>query len=643
MIEKTIKHQQKINIDIDLDLDNNEALIKKGLLFKSQKKYQEAIFCFKKILKENPLHIGTLNNLGGTYKEMGKTLDAERLFYQVLEFQPDYLPAHANLALIYLEKKEYQAAIEHSNKAYKTFQNNPDFLFNFALILERINDFPKAIKLYEKAISINPNHYKSYINVSALKILIGDLINAEEYLSNCVKRFPNNYRVLNNIGLCYEEQGKIKQAFEFYKKAALAEQTENIAKSNLLFAMHYQPCINGEILYQMHCQWANFLEKECYDFENVYKNDQKINIGYLSPDFRVHPVATFLYPILLNHNRKFFRIICYSQVVHQDDMTERIKKQCTKWVDITSLTDKEACSSIQRDQIHILVDLAGYSKNNRINIFAMKPAPVQISYLGYPGTTGLKQIDYRLTDKWADPQEHNSLHTEKLIRMPHCFLCYEPGEAMPEVSSLPALKNSFITLGSFNRMSKLNDNILEVWAKIMVRQKNTLLILKAQAFHDPLVKKRIINFFENIGVKRNRLILLERLNSRMEHLKLYNKIDIALDTFPYHGTATTCQALWMGVPVVTLQGNAHVSRVSVSILKTIGLSDCVALSKKEYIDKVCNIANNIDLLSCLRKNLRKLIQDSPLYQSKKFVLQLEQQYQKLWQKYLMNKKIQIKY
>ena len=620
-------------------MKQNETILKKGLFYKSQRKYQKAIKCFQKVLFNSPNHADAFNNLGATYKEMGKIVEAEKIFSEVIIHQPDYSPAHANLALIFLNKNDFQNARHHSIKAYKDFQTNPDFLFNYGLIMEKLNEFDQAIGLYGKAVQIDPNHYKANVNLSVLKILMGDLSDAEKILLDSIQRFPGKNKPLNNLGLCYEEQGKIQQAIDFYEKAALSEKTGLQARSNLLFTMHYLPDISAEMLYKVHCKWNTFPNNKIFHFENSYdKSDQILNIGYLSPDFRIHPVATFLYPILLNHNRKQFKIFCYAQIDQTDDMTEKIKKLCTNWVDITSLSDEEVCNAIQKDNIQILIDLAGHSKNNRMKIFAMKPAPVQISYLGYPGTTGLKQIDYRITDQCADPKENDSFHTEKLVRMPHCFLCYDPKESMPDISSLPALKNGFITLGSFNRMSKLNDNVLDMWAEIMIRQKNTRLILKAQAFHDFEIKKRVNNFFEKKGVKKNRLILLERIASRIEHLKLYHKIDIALDTFPYHGTATTCQALWMGIPVISLQGKAHVSRVSTSILNTLGLNDFIALSSEEYIDKVCKLSANINLLSFLRTKLRIIFQNSPLHQSKNFVSHLEHQYRKMWQNFLNNEK-----
>ncbi|MBF0452305.1 MAG: tetratricopeptide repeat protein [Candidatus Magnetomorum sp.] len=612
-----------------------EFLFQKGLFYKSTHQYTDAVSCFQEMLLIQADHIDAINNLGATFKEMGQKQDAQACFFKALNLQPNYPPAHANLALLFLDKKKYQLAFDHAQRAYNNFQSNAVFLFHYGLILEKLNHLPDAAIQYEKAVLIDPNYFAPANNLSIIKILMGDLIDAENLLLDCIKRFPERYKPLINLGLCYEEQGEIQKAIDYYEKAAFMENTDTLTRSNFLFSLHYHPECNANLLYKYHLKWCVYPNLNKYkQTKNNFDQDQNpINIGYLSPDFRTHPVASFLHPILLNHDKRQFQIICYAHINSADAMTEKIKSLSTKWVDISSMSDDAVCQKIQKDRIHILVDLAGHSKNNRLGIFAMKPAPIQVSYLGYPGTTGLDQIDYRITDQWADPKEFEPFYTETLARMPQCFLCYHPEYQTPEVSCLPALNNGFITLGSFTRMSKVNPYLLEIWAKMLTCLPNSRLILKAQAFHDPLISKRILTFFEKKGIDTHRLTVLERTPSRLEHLKLYHQIDIALDTFPYHGTTTTCQALWMGVPVITLQGQAHVSRVSVSILNTLGLNDCIAQTSEEYIEKVICLSENIHFLTQLRQNLRAIVQQSPLHQSEKFITDLEQLYRWMWHQY----------
>ena len=611
-------------------------LLQKGLAYKANRLFNEAINCFKKIIFLEPKHLDAINNLGATYKDLGEKDKASKYFFDVLTLQPDYPIAHANLALVFLNAKEYKTAYFHFQKAFQSFQNNADFLFHYGLTLEKLNFLKEAAVEYERAVRIDPNYYAAMNNLSIIKILMGELTEAEKILLSGIKRFPGKEKLLTNIGLCYEEKGEIHKAIHYYKKAATMEKNGTQARSNLLFAMHYLENINMKKLYDVHSRWCTYpnqimLKRDSNKHHNI---QQIINIGYISPDLRTHPVASFLYPILLNHNKYQVNIFCYSNSENFDMMSEKLKKLSTKWVDISSLTDQDVCHEIQKDNIHILVDLAGHSKRNRLGVLAMKPAPVQLSYLGYPGTTGIEQIDYRLTDQWADPEDFEPFYHEKIVRMPDSFLCFDPEYKFPEIHSLPALKNKYITLGSFNRMSKLNPFILERWATILKHLPDSRLLLKAQAFHDSGIVKKIQIFFEQMGVNKKRLILYERTASRTDHLKMYHNIDIALDTFPYHGTTTTCQALWMGVPVITLIGNAHVSRVSMSILKTMGLTEFIATTSDEYVNKVIHLSNNLHLLSQLRKNLRAIGMNSPLHQSKTFVKHLERIYKMMWEHHI---------
>jgi len=542
---------------------------------------------------------------------------------------------HANQAAYFLEKKQPQQALEHARKAYDNCQEQPQFLYHLGLIWLELNDLHQAARYFFKVITIDSQHYGAIVNLALIKIMLGELHNAETMLLKRNQTFPGEYDTLLNLAFCYEQQGQVDKAIAYYQKAAATNHKEKInAINSQLFLLHYQWGITAEKLYAQHCRFSEYqLNKDAFTFNmQEYMSQPKINIGYVSPDFKSHPVGSFMFPIVKYHNRQLFNIFCYSATEQMDQMTQIFQSFAFKWMDIRSLSNETICQAIQKDHIHILVDLTGYTKNNHIEIFAMKPAPIQVSYLGYPGTTGLSQIDYRITDQWADPPELESFYSEKLVRMPHCFLCYDPEYQSPDVADLPAKENGWISFGSFNRMPKLNDKILEIWAQILMHIHNSRLFLKTKAFNEPLIRKKIYNFFEKRGIEKKRLIVLDHLPSRYDHLSLYNQMDIALDTFPYHGTTTTCQALWMGVPVITLEGQPHVSRASVSILHAIGLQECIAKTPDEYIDKAIQLSGDIPFLSQLRHQLRDLIRSSPLHQSQKFVIELEGIYHRMWNK-----------
>jgi predicted O-linked N-acetylglucosamine transferase (SPINDLY family) len=305
--------------------------------------------------------------------------------------------------------------------------------------------------------------------------------------------------------------------------------------------------------------------------------NRRLRIGYLSPDFCRHSVAFFIESLLAAHDRSAFEILCYANVSQTDIITERLQGLADKWRDIVHLSDQQVAELVRADAVDILVDLVGHTVNNRLLVFARKPAPVQISYLGYPNTTGLSTIDYRLTDAWADPPGRaDRFHTETLVRLQGGFLCYQPWPGTPEVSPLPALTSGHITFASFNNATKVNPEVIALWSKILRLLPNARLIMKALQLGDIGTRQRFAQLFEQNGVSMERVELLGWASSTAEHLELYNRVDIGLDPFPYNGTTTTCEALWMGVPVIVLAGNTHAARVGVSLL-----SSCASVYAKE--------------------------------------------------------------
>jgi predicted O-linked N-acetylglucosamine transferase (SPINDLY family) len=616
-----------------------QSVLKKGLTHKRHKRYQDAMACFQKILTIQDKHLDANTQMGECLRKAGRLNDAHKYFAKVLAINPDYPPVHAYLASLFLQKKQPDQALFHAKKAEDHFNNDLQFLYHYGLILFVLNKLHMAANQFTKVLKIDSNHYGAIINLSLTKILIGEIKNAEAMLLNLNKADPGNYDTLINLGFCNEQQGQIEQAIDYYKKAGLTNNKNKLnAYSGQLYLHHYQWDISPETLYNVHCQFLEQLEKTnvCHFNIKDYSSQAKINIGYISPDFRNHPVGFFIHPIIKNHDKTLFNIFCYSTTVQNDGMTQKIKETVYKWVDIRSLSHDAICQAIQKDCIHILVDLAGHTTNNFIGIFAMKPAPVQVSYLGYPGTTGIPQIDYRITDQWADPPGAGKYYTEKLVRMPNCFLCYQPESQAPPVGDLPANRSGWISFGSFNRIPKLNDNILEIWAQILKRMDKSRLFLKTKTFNDPAVQKKIKHFFENKGIETNRLILLGHSLTREQHLRMYNQMDIALDPYPYHGTTTTCEALWMGVPIITLEGKAHVSRASVSILQNIGLHDCIAKTPEDYINKAIQMGSDISFLGLLRQQLRSIVGSSPLCQLQKYISNLERMYQWMWNEYTKN-------
>jgi predicted O-linked N-acetylglucosamine transferase (SPINDLY family) len=584
-------------------------------------------------------HIDALNQMGERYRQSGRLEKAAQYFQKALALNKSYAPVHANLAAYFLQINNPTQALNHAKRAEIQLDGDAQFLYHYGLIYIALNKIHQAANYFTKVLNIAPEHYGAIINLSLIKMLLGEIKDAESMLLDRNKAFPNEYNTLINLGFCCEQQCLIDQAIDFYQQAALTGDNNKInAYSGQVFLRHYQWNSTSETLYKHHCTFSEQLKKKnVYQFNiEKYLKQPKINIGYVSPDFRKHPVGNFIYPILKNHNQSLFNVYCFSSTEQMDSMSEKIKDVVFQWTDINSLSNEAICNEIHKESIHILVDLAGHTKSNRIEVFAMKPAPIQMSYLGYPGTTGLSQIDYRITDSWADPPGEGKYYAEQLVRMPNCFLCYHPDLQISQPSGLPSEKNGWITFGSFNRMPKMNNTILEIWASILKRLKKSRLLLKTKAFKDPDIQKKIKKFFENKGIESNRLILLQFSPTQAQHFSLYNQMDIALDTYPYHGTTTTCEALFMGVPVITLKGQVHVSRASVSILHNVGLQDCIANTPEEYMYKAIQMASNIPLLRQIRQQLRTIVISSSLCDTQNYISDLERKYLWMWNQYPKN-------
>ncbi|MBF0450901.1 MAG: tetratricopeptide repeat protein [Candidatus Magnetomorum sp.] len=603
-----------------------ELLRKKGLFFKNNGQYQDAVHCFEEALTLCPDDIETINLLGESFIETGELKKGQQCFFKTIQLQSNCAQGHTNLAKSFFGQNDFHQALYHALEALPSNKNNDGFLYFLGLTFQKISKYKEAIKYYQESINLNPNLSVAWNNLGIVYTLLGQLTNAEHIFKQGIQRFPDNYKLLLNLGRCYDEQGQSDTGLFYYSKAASLTERESQARSNLLFALHYQMDLTPENLYRAHCSWAVSTKKKDA-FRNALPT-HPIHIGYVSSDFKLHPVSSFFYSILLNHDQERFQLFCYAHVDQPDAMTEKMKQCVRHWRNISMLSDDEVYHLIQKDRIHILVDLSGHSDNSRLRIFTMQPAPIQVTYLGYPGTTGLNQMDYRITDAWADPPENDAFNSETLIRMPHCFLCYTPLIQFLTVNALPAQKNGFITLGSLNRLPKINSQVLEIWAQILLNIPRSHLVLKSMAFNDTLITRRMWAFFENKGIDKNRIELIHLTNTIKEHLLCYHQIDIALDTFPYNGTTTTCEALWMGVPVITLEGKAHVSRVTTSILKNIGLTECIARTTDDYIHIAIALSKNINLLSHMRQHLRTIFKASPLSQANSFVAALEEKY--LW-------------
>lgn len=592
--------------------NNEKALNNLGITLRRLYRHREALSCFEQAAALNPASPEVLNNLANTFRKLGETGKALTSYQRAVSLNPGFAQAHNNLGNI----------------------------------LRQLGRFDKALVSYKTAGDLKPDDAGILNNIGITLQLQGRLSHALTSFKHALEIAPNYPEGHNNLGNLLMEKGMVEEASGCYKKAISIRPDFSVAHSNLLLSMNYSSKAGSHEIFDAHKKWAaqHVAESHTVNWGQDCDTDkkQRLRIGYVSPDFRRHPVSCFIEPILANHNQDDFEIFCYSNVASEDNVTARFKTLPITWRNIHPLGDQEAADLIIRDSIDILVDLAGHTQGNRLLLFRRKPAPVQVTYLGYPNTTGLFEMDYRITDGLADPPGiSEDFYSEKIVRLAHGFLCYQPVKDAPEPSDLPALSNDFVTFGSFNNLAKTTPKVIKLWAEILLAVPNSRLIMKYKSLADKGARKEVLEIFRSAGIDNayERIELLGFTPTLSEHLKMYNRIDLALDTFPYNGTTTTCEALWMGVPVITLTGENHSSRVGVSILSQVNLFETITVNREEYLKTAVNLAMDTNRLAQLRSGLRNMVSRSTLIDGALFLNSLETAYRKMWERWCEKQKI----
>jgi len=494
-----------------------------------------------------------------------------------------------------------------------------------------------ARKLFRKSIAEDENCVTAYNALGLVYSSIGELSKAMECIERALSIRDDYVEALNNKASLLMVSGDPQGAFECYNKALSITPDHSYIRSNKLLSMNYLPDCTQEQIYNESVMWISGKEIErCPDFlyDIPETRPEKLRIGFVSPDLRTHSVSYFLEQLFSNIDRKKYEIVCFSDAAKSDSVTEKFKSYSDGWHDVYGVLHTELTKIIAKDSVHILFDLAGHTSNNRLEVFAGKPAHIQVSWLGYPNTTGLTEIDYRITDEIADPDGvTDRWYTEKLVRLAGGFLCYSPPGDSPEISDFPFERNGYVTFGSFNNIAKISPEVIETWSSILVRTENSVVVLKNWYFSDAAIRTKFLTLFASHGVGPDRIIMLPATATLKEHLESYNSIDIALDTFPYNGTTTTCEALWMGVPVVTFAGDHHASRVGASILSHAGFPELVGGNRSDYVDITLNAARDIVARSGYRKSVRERFQASSLCDGKKFSKSFEKSLEDMWKSY----------
>ena len=507
-----------------------------------------------------------------------------------------------------------------------------NLILNVAAILWKIGQEQRAEQCYRGLLKWGPSAVV-YDRLGCFYQSTGRMTEAVECQRRAMETEPDRPELLANLARALLETGQVTDGIELLRRAVEKMPQNPQIYSNLLFHLHHLPQLNPQKLFDEHKRWGHIhapISRAKTSHYNTPDPDRKLRIGYISPDFHRNSVAYFFESLLDGHNRQIVETYGYASVEFQDQFTRRFREKFDCYRNVCRLDDESLAELIEQDGIDILVDLAGHTGGNRLIAMAYKPAPIQVTYLGYPDTSGMQAIDYRLTDALVEPPEAQKFYTEELVFLPDGFLCYRPPDFAPTVTPLPADEKGHITFGSFNSSCKVNPVIAELWSEILKADKNHHLILKLKGGDEPEIKERCLGCFERFGIGPEKLNVCG-WKTPPEHLQLYSRVDIALDTFPYNGTTTICEALWMGVPVVSLIGSKHhVSRVGLSILSRVGLEFFAASDPSEYINKALALAENRQSLAQIRSSMRARIATSGLCHAKAFARQLETAYRKMW-------------
>lgn len=594
--------QQQARKYLDLALSrspqNPDILNNLAIVHKTMGRPDKALDCYDKALHAAPSSFELHNNMGNVLTALGRIDEALEHFDQALTLRPDSVAALVNLGNAYRRQGAFAKALDCYKKARRLAPHDPRVLNNLALAWQDAGSLAKARLFFEQALAVDPEHAEA----------------------------------MNNLGNVLLAQGLAAEAMLRYQEAVELLPDFFKARSNLLLAMNYLPCEKGAVLDKhrgWQQAWAELGHQPVFAAAPETALPERIRVGYVSADFRRHPVTCFVEPILGHHDRQHVEVFCYANVGRPDPVTERLQGQA-RWRDIFPLHDDDAAELIRKDQIDILVDLSGHTQGTRLPLFARGPAPVQATYLGYPNTTGLAAMGYRITDEVSDPAGEEQFYAEKLERLPHGFLCYQPAVEVAAASAPPCAANGFVTFGSFNNPAKMSDAVVRLWVEILTELPDARLRLKYKALDDPAVRDLVLARFERQGLAKpgSRLQLTGFMARPEDHFSAYDQVDIGLDTFPYNGTTTTFEALWMGVPVITLEGDRHAGRVGTSILTHAGLPELIARQENEYVAKAVGLARDGERLSTMRRKLRRQLKNSPLMDGASFCRKLEAAYRK---------------
>lgn len=596
----------------------------------------ESIYYLEQAKSIQPEFIDTYINLGSIFNVKKEYEKAVEVLKDGIKKNPKRIDLYVTLAESYIGLQNFDTALSILNSARYFQSDSPVVLNGVGNVYLHQNELGKAKEYYCNALRIKPDMADAHCNLGNIMRRWNQLDEAVLCFQNSLRFKPKNSLAMNNLGEALLARGDFTDALAVFQEMVGIDPTDNVIIDNLLLLMNYDPDFSAEQIFNAHKSYCSRFSIQNRKKCSHRKHGKKLRVGYLSPDFCKHPSASILLPLFKNHDSQRIEFFGYSQTVYQDEITEQFRNLAYGWRAIEGYNDREVFNLIQEDQIDILVDCAGHMSGNRLGVFALQAAPLQITGIGYPNTTGLQTIDYRLSDAIVDPCSEESYYTEKLLRLENGFCCYEPLHNTPSVTLPPVKRTGNITFGSTHTLARLNQKVLMLWADVLRAVPDSRLLIVRNTLCESVVN-RLSKMFAEYKIDPQRIIFQKTIPDS-GHMNVYKEIDILLDTFPWSGHVTACEALWMGVPVVTLKGDRFAGRMVSSILSRVGLNELIAEDQPGYIHIAQDLAFNTDNLVRYRMSIREQMINSSLCDYHAFTRCLEENYMKIWEKYLQDTK-----
>ena len=608
--------------------DSAEAHFKLGVALHAMQRLDAAATSFQRALQLQPDFAAAHSNLGVTLKDLGRLVEAEASFRSALHFMPDYARAHSHLGATL---KDLGRLDEAEASCRRALQINPDLAeahCNLGAALQQHNQIVEAEACFRRALELNPDFAEAYTNLGAILLDWGRLVEAAVCYQRALDLAPQQAYAQQNSANSFAYLSDYEQVVAKSNAAQQCDPDDPMLWEQRLYTFSYHPDLSAQEIFNEFVRWGDRFPEPVVDFSRHDRTPgRRLRIGFVSPDFRRHTSRFYFWPMFENHDHAVVEMFAYSNVVLEDDATPKFKTMFDHWRHIRGMPDHDVARMIRDDRIDILVDGCNHMRDDRLGVFALKPAPVQATWLGAAWTTGLKAVDYVLFDNYIAPA--GTLTRESIVRLPKCFIAYNPPDVTAPVVPTPALKNGYVTFGYSGRTERLNHHTFRVWGEILRRIPSARVILDFRAFADPQTQNYYRNFMTRHGLDANRVTLRNSANI----FAGLNDFDVLLDSFPHNAGTMALDAFWMAVPMLTLAGRPPLGRIGATFMNNLGLPEWIAHSHDDYINKAIELTRDVQALAQLRAGMRQRMQSSPLMDGPGFARSMEAAYREMFSKW----------